>query len=400
MNNNACAQPWKEIVTTPSGHVHQAGAPEYTDGGFVKTVRSLAEKNLYFFSRAIAGRYYLTEKLHLPICNFLQKRPPFYKLLLMPRLHAKTSLVSHCLPPHILIQPKETNVYFPGLDGSECRILLTGETEPMAVKNHRVVQAIFEENKAFRGLWPHRTYQNPKREAKKWNENESIIPRDTPFPDPSIRAIGVGGAITGSRPNVEIKDDLVSIEARNSEITMQRAIEWHVASRALLDEYSTESGLHSLEFIAGTRWAVWDLYQYIMDNDPTVEVNSEFKAIVQGGCTIWPEKFSLHTIRNDKGEVLKEGVDDLRKHYGSLFPLLYMNDANDPSLVDFDMELVRYYTLAEGNFVFPDDTRDTLLDKEAEIITNKGLTEGAVMSTKEVQEQFIGRDHYLRLKYA
>ena len=53
----------------------------------------------------------------------------------MPRNHAKTFLGTICLAPHILIQPKESNCYFPGLDGSDNRILLVGETASMGQKN-------------------------------------------------------------------------------------------------------------------------------------------------------------------------------------------------------------------------------------------------------------------------
>jgi hypothetical protein len=310
-------------------------------------------------------------------------------------------MASHCLPPHILIQPAATNIYFPGLEGSDCRILLAGETQTMAERNLRVIQSIFESNPIFRALWPHRTFKHPAKEAKKWNAQEMSIPRDTEYPDASIRAVGVGVAVTGSRPNVQIKDDLISVEARNSDVVMQRAIDWHVASRALFDEYPIESGLGSLEFILGTHWAVFDLYTYIEHEDPTVEWNKSFKSIIQNGEPVWPEKFALKTIKDSQGNVLKEGIEDLRKQFGALFPLLYMNDASDPDLVDFDMSLIRYFYIQEGNFVFDEDLRDTLLAKNAEI-GNVGLPEGATMNTKEVFDEFVrqGRGEYLRLKYA
>ena len=395
-------QPWREIVVTPSGgKVYQAGAPEYSDGEFQATIRSLAENSLFFFSRAVIGRTYLTQNLHFPICQFLQRRPPFRKGLLMPRGHAKSSMASHCLPPHILIQPAESNIYFPGMEGSECRILLAGETQTMAERNLRVIQSIFESNALFRALWPWRTFKNPSKEARKWNAQEMTIPRSVEYPDASIRAVGVGVAVTGSRPNVQIKDDLISVEARNSDVVMQRAIDWHVASRALFDEFPIDSGLGALEFILGTHWSVFDLYTFIETEDPTVEWNKNFKSIIQSGEMIWPEKFAMKTVKDKDGNVLKEGVEDLRKQFGSLFPLLYMNDASDPDLVDFDMSLVRYFSVKEGKFVFDEDLRDTLLAKSAEI-GNIGLPEGATMSTKEVFDEFLkhGRGEFLRLKYA
>lgn len=393
--------PWNEIQLKRNGTVYQAGAPEYSDGEFQSNIRSVAENSLFFFSKAIIGRSYLTNTLHLPICDFIQRRPPFRKGLLMPRGHAKSSMVAHCLPPHILIQPADTNIYFPTLDGSDCRILLAGETQTMAERNLRVIQSIFESNALFRALWPWRTYKNPSKESKKWNAQEMTLPRAVEYPDASIRAVGVGVAVTGSRPNVMIKDDLISVEARNSDVVMRRAIEWHVASRALFDEYPIESGLSSLEFIIGTRWAVYDLYSYIEQEDPTVEWNKAFKSMISSGAMIWPEKFAYETIKDKEGNVLKEGIEDLKKQFGSLFPLLYMNDASDPDLVDFDMSLVRQFQLKDGKFIYNEDLRDTLLAKESNI-GSVGLPEGATMSSQELYSEFLkhGRGEYMRLRYA
>jgi len=46
---------------------------------------------------------------------------------------------------------------------------------------------------------------------------------------------------------------------------------------------------NTLEFIIGTRWAVADLYEYILTNDPTVEWI--VRSIVEDQKPIWPEAF-------------------------------------------------------------------------------------------------------------
>ncbi len=240
---------WKEAVVSENGQIRQAGADG--EGEFLKALRGACERRLYVFSRCVMGRNYLTRELHMPFCDDLQTCPPFRKLRLMPRDHAKTSVVSHCLPPHIIIQPAETNVYFPGLDGSECRIMLAGEIEKRAKNNLRVVASAFEGNRLLRALWPGVCWEKPKTQAPQWNDGAIIMPRKSEYPDPTIFAVGVGGAVTGARPNVQIKDDLVSVEAANSDVAMQAAIDWHTASRALLDEYEHDTGLVSLEFMIG-----------------------------------------------------------------------------------------------------------------------------------------------------
>ena len=163
-------------------------------------------------------------------------------------------------------------------------------------------------------------------------------PRESTYPDPTVYAIGVGGAITGSRPNVIIKDDLISLEAANSDVVMRSAIEWHKVSRALLDEFEKETGAESLEFIIGTKWAVFDLYTFVLDGDeetpPDYSVEVLIRKILEPDSNgdprpIWPERFP------------PDRIEQLRKEFGSMFFLLYMNEASDPNLVDFDIPQVR-----------------------------------------------------------
>lgn len=345
-----------EIVIDKNGQPRQAGAT-MPEGEYIKRFKRRAEESLFIFAKGILGRHFLTKHFHRDVCNWLQKCAPFRKLLLMPREHAKTTIVSGALPPHILIQSAETNIYFPGLEGSECRILLSGETAVMAEKNLRVIQGIFEENRVFRAFWPHRVWEGKaKSDSRMWNNQGMIIPRDNEWPDPTIRAVGVGGAVTGSRPNVLIKDDLTTFAAANSDVVMDEAIEWHKVSRALLDKYEVESGLQSLEFIAATRWAVYDLCSYIIDKDPSVEVSDEsVRKIINDGNILWPEKYTLADIQQ------------LQREHGSNFYLLYLNTPADPSLVDFDMEQIRIFRILNGQILFEGDERDLLLDKNLKI---------------------------------
>lgn len=336
----AAVAPHEVIIDKATGHARQAGAT-LADGAWVTGLRKRAEASLYVFCKGILGRTYLTVGLHKPVCAWLQHRPPDRKLLLLPREHAKTTLVAHGLPLHILIQPEDANAYFPGLPGESQRITLVGETDQRSTDALRVIKAACEGNDLLRALWPHRMWEQPSKQAKKWNDKEIILPRKEEYPDPSIRAIGVGGAVTGAHPSVLIKDDLVTLEAANSPTVMQGAIQWHVASRALINAPGT------LEFIIGTRWAVNDLYEYIQTNDPSVEVM--VRSVVEGGAPIYPEMFTLDKIAQ------------LQKEFGVLFPLLYMNSAADPTLVDFDTTMLREFSIVGGMIRLREDERDEVL---------------------------------------
>jgi hypothetical protein len=329
--------PVEIVVDRATGQARQAGATE-AEGAWIEGVKRRAEASLYVFAKAILGRDYLTKSLHRPVCEWLQARPPDRKLLLLPREHCKTTIVAHALPLHILIQPRDHNVYFPGMAGEDQRVVLAGETDQRTTDALRVIKAATETNEVLRALWPHRVWDRPSQQALKWNDKEIILPRKAEWPDPSIRCIGVGGAVTGSHPSVLIKDDLVTLEAANSPTVMQTAITWHIASRALINAPGC------LEYTIGTRWAVNDLYEYIQRNDPSVE--SITRAVVENGAPIYPQMFSL------------EKVAQLQREFGVLFPLLYMNSAADPTLVDFDMTMLRDFEISGGLLRFQEDDRD------------------------------------------
>ncbi len=376
----------QEIVIDPkTGLPRQAGAA-MPSGEFILRLKKLCERNLYVFSKAIMGREYLTKGLHLPVCNFLQETPPFRKLLLLPRDHAKTSIVAHCLPPHIIIQPSDTNIYFPGWRGSEMRILLCGETEKMASRNLGVIQAVFEGNQLFRALWPEVCWETKPR--ARWNNFEMVVPRETAWPDSTIRAIGVGGAIAGARPTVLIKDDLISLEASNSETVMQTAIDWHIASRALMEEYEKDTGMEALEFIIGTRWAVWDLYEYVIQNDPTVE--TVVRAIIEDEQPIWPERFN------------QPRVEQLQREFGSMFWLLYMNSAANPELSDFDMSKIRSFEITNEQIIFEQTEDDFILEERwsRSPITKPHAVPGTHLKDNWDTILNRGRGEYFRIKYS
>lgn len=365
------------LVDRKSGQVRQAGTIDGGDSQFILKFREAAERSLYVFAKAVLGLNRLTKHLHLPVCDLLTRIPPYRKLVLLPRDHLKSSIVAKALPIHILIQPKEHNIYLPKCDGASTRVLLSNETATNAEHFLRWVMAKFETCKLLRALWPHRCWNNPRRESKKWQEKEMMIPRDEDFPEASIETIGVGGAITSRHYNVLIKDDLISIEAANSAVVMQTAIEWHKASRALMDDPDK-----SLEFIIGTRWAVYDLYEYIEKEDPSVEVYK--RAGIEDGASIWPEMFSLETHAR------------LRKEFGTLYPLLYLNNATDPALADFDMEQIRMFQVEGDKIVFDETEQDLLLHKEYnEPARAPDLPRGTVMKS-DMWGQLMGRHEYLR----
>ena len=218
------------VIDAQTGEVRQAGADG--PGAWARQVREACEGYLYLFGKIVLGRRYFTT-LHREICDFVQG-PGGRRVALAPREHGKTSIVAHCLPIHILIQPKERNLYFPGEDGCEQRVLIASATLELAQESLGVIRGLLDGCALLRAWWPHRVWFDRPRSVK-WNESALVIPRVGSWPDPSVRAIGVGGEVTGRHPSALVEDDLVGREAANSPAVMDDAMDWHIAAGALVN---------------------------------------------------------------------------------------------------------------------------------------------------------------------
>lgn len=341
--------PREEFVVQNNGQVRQAGASA-ADTAVVTEFRRRAEESLFLFAFGVLDQWWLHPPLHTEICAWLQRVPPTRKMLIVPRGHGKSTIGCQAQPIHMMVQPKDTNCYFPGTDGRDTRILLAGEKLGRAQDHLRVVQSHLVNNELLRALWPHAVWENAKRQSRKWNDDEFIIPRPGNWPDPSMRAIGVGGAVTGAHPNCLIKDDITTEAAANSVVVMMAAIRWHENIRAIL----AQAGSDPLEFIYGTRWAVSDLPAHVMENDPTVEANTEWRQVTDGGVPIYPIN-----SRGDLTDFGKPGgIEKLMTQHGTMFWLLYMNSAENSNLVDFSAGDLREYELRGGTVVMNEDDRD------------------------------------------
>jgi len=341
--------PRKELVVENSS-VRQAGTTDTSgssiQGPFVSTMKLLAERKLYVFSKTILGMDRFTDHLHKEVCEHIQSCPPFRKLILLPRDCFKTTMVSKCLPLHMFIQQSDTNMYFPGKLGAETKILLACETIDRGKKHITWIEAHLEKNELLKAFWPNICWEAPRRDARAWNATEFFLPRklEAEQSDPSMQTVGVGGAITGAHVDAIIDDDLITFEAMNSPAAMLEAIQWQTLSRSLLEDLDI-----GLEFIVGTHWAVNDLYSSIKKNDPTVDIYK--RSLVEDGTIIFPEEFS------------ETAVQGLRASYKHMFALLYQNDPRDAALCDFSEDQLRYYTIIDGAFVFQEEPEDAMIEE-------------------------------------
>lgn len=210
------------------------------------------------------------DNLHLPYGRQMD---------LWPRGHLKT---------HIITMGKSIQEY---LCNNDVRILLASASKDGAQKNLRKIKQIFETNTLLHWLFPECI---PNTKSDRWTETEATLPRKANHAEPTFKVIGVGGHITGWHFDVIRKDDLIDEKTERSPEVMEKIIDWHLVMKNLL-----EGPAAGIDHVIGTRWAMFDLYQYIIKNEPEYTVNCFGTWPMDGpnaGQPYWPERFKREDL--------------------------------------------------------------------------------------------------------
>lgn len=164
-------------------------------------------------------------------------------ILCMPPRHGKTELVSRRLPALILGQDPDA------------RIMMAAHTAALAEANSRDVQRIIESpeyQKLFRLQLPGRGLR-----AGRYKRTDSHF--EIPHRKGYLRAVGVGGSITGFGFDYGIIDDPIkSAEEAESEVYRERVWEWFTR------DFWTRRAKGARVLVTMTRWHMDDLVGRIL----------------------------------------------------------------------------------------------------------------------------------------
>jgi hypothetical protein len=235
---------------------------------------------------------WLTEKVHLPLCNFLQAPYPKKKLIELPRGFLKTTISS---------------VYYPiwcAINDPNQRILITQNTFDNAAKRVREIRSIFEKHELFRALYPE-IIPNFNSKSVRWSDECAEVNRPTVFPEGTFEAAGIGTKLTSRHYTKIIEDDLVTAETSDyseEEIApnmedVAKAIGWHKMATNLSIDYKTFERVH-----IGTRWFQDDIINYILTKEPGY-ARYKMTVIDDEGNPIYPERFPQSVLDSKKEEM-------------------------------------------------------------------------------------------------
>jgi hypothetical protein len=286
-----------------------------------RVFRELSKRSLYFLVKGVLGRDRLRPVPHKRMCAFAQRGldDPEYRRQagIYPRGVFKTEVRTK----GVAIQATLRN--------PNVRMLISNQTASNASKMIREIEQHFDgSNPMMNWLFPE--YIKPNDKWKPWSEDEMIIPCRTIIAGtPTIMIIGTGGRIESQHFDIIFTDDLIGEKAMESPKEMLDAIIWHDGIESLFIDPRT-----GIEIMSGTRWDLADLYQTVIEN-PLYKVVCEPAENIQTGELFFPElldKQVLHSIKTT--------------NY-ALYMSQYMNDPENPEVLEFRREWLREYMLTK-----------------------------------------------------
>jgi len=292
----------------------------------IRHLRIKAKKDPFFLGYGILGYKKFSPNLHGNLCQWLLATITLlYRLILLPRSHYKSTLVtitdtiSIVLPDDLGDSPHPRNL------GTNGRVLITHEIHDAATRFLYSITTHFLSNPLLIGLFPETT---PSPKLQRINKNELELPRDSIWSEPTIDTMGVGGRNQGRHYNYIKADDIYGAAARDSKTERESTILWFDN----IQSYFVTPLRDHLD-ICGTRWAFDDIYAHAMkvygDKLKTYvraceEVNKDGQKV-----PIFPEEFSPESL-----QILKQNR--------TVWNAQYVNNPREGS-AEFDPAWLRYY---------------------------------------------------------
>lgn len=233
--------------------------------------------SLYYFIKVVLRRHRLSDNLHKPICEKLQREHLKY-LLEMPRDHFKSTIGSEGLPmwrsmPVTALEEDSlaklgySNDFISSisrLHNRDLRTLIVTEVITNAKKLGKRIHFHYYFNDLFREVFKSVLPNS----ACKWTEESMTHLRSnaSPHGEGTYDFIGVGGALQSRHYDLMVEDDLQGKKAADSQIVMDYTINYHQLLAGAWDSVPGQPDQLGDELVIGNRWAVNDLNSWIKDN--------------------------------------------------------------------------------------------------------------------------------------
>lgn len=308
---------------------------------FLVMLKEKATKSLFGFNRYIlkaeAGdsNFVPLAPFHKVLCNFIQDRLDKRKLVLIPRSHLKTKLISVGYSTmKICNNPK-------------IRVLIYSATWKMATDIHTNIQKNLQSCERVLQIYGDLTIN-----ATEWSQDRTrLFPNDKR--EPTVTAAGIDNNLVGGHYDLIILDDVVNRDNIGTMEQIQKVITRYRDCLDLLEP-------HGELIVVGTRWHDSDLYGWIMD--PSNEAMDNYLTLESIGHPEIMRAFEGDIYSDEGFKPLWEGkftrkdfLAKLKEEGWGHFSSQYLNDPVPEADAIFKRTWFKYYT--------SDDIRGKLLNK-------------------------------------
>ncbi len=272
-------------------------------------LRVKGREDLYIFNKWVLdvekGKEHLAP-FHRQLCNFVQDNQKKKKLILIPRGHLKSTLITIGYSTFRIIN--DPNI----------RILILNATWQMAVDFLTEIKNNLTKNEYVQELFQEEGKPWITESPTEWSQDRITLQRTNQnIKGPTVWAAGIESNLVGSHPDLIIFDDVQVRDNTQSREQIEKVILRYKDALDLL-----EPGGQLI--VIGTRWVEGDFYSWLMDKENEIHrsydvmVKTAYEGNIQTGedfKALWPEKFTL-----------KELEDRLREKGSYEFSAQYMNN--------------------------------------------------------------------------
>lgn len=307
--------------------------PEQYERMQYDAVREKCARSFWFFVWFILDIPVLEEKLHKPLCQKMQDWTKRKKLILLPRLHLKSTVFTVGWTLWKLTQDQDLRFLFVSHKAEDSQKFLA------ILKDYML-------SSRFRYFFPEVIMETGKGRGQEWNKGRILIRRNATLKENTIECASESAQVTGRHYDVIIFDDLVTADSVKTPQLIQDTLDYHAHCQSLFDP-------GALELVIGTRYDFSDLYGTIIDKP---ELAEEYDITVmqcydEEGLPIYPSRFTLaddDEVHPDDKTKSKLSLPKLRRVQGSwVFSCQYMNNPIPSDLQTFKREWIRYIDPAE-----------------------------------------------------
>lgn len=289
---------------------------------FYTMIKEKTPEDLYLFNKYVLmaekgdDNFTALGPFHKQLCRFITDQKEKRKLVLIPRSHLKTKMVSiGYSTQQIIANPK-------------IRILIYSATWQMAVDIHQAIQKNLQSTERILDIWG-----DFSKDAPVWSQDRTKLAVNDKR-EPTITAAGIDNNLVGGHYDLIIMDDVVNRDNVSTMDQIGKVITRYKDSLDLLEP-------HGQLILIGTRWHDSDLYGWILDPDNHALEN--YKTLIM-------RAYEGDIITGENFEPLWKGKFDQKSLYSKLkeegwahFSSQYLNDPVPEEDATFKRGWFKYY---------------------------------------------------------